>query len=79
MCDEGAEQDEVWRLLTSELSVNFTNGEIEAQKDEIKNCIRGLMERGDLEELAPKPEVVSYDFLAAKPPEPSTKIKLPAA
>jgi Hsp70 protein len=50
--DTVSSESEAWRLLSTELAENFSREEIEAYRDEIKDYIRQLMNKGALEEQA---------------------------
>ena len=77
--DSPGNQDCVWRLLTEELSEEFTREEVELYKDEIKSYIRKLVGRGDLEEITPSSDLVdfsdhdaSFDGLKQRPSTPKS-------
>ena len=69
ICDEEDkfEQDSAWRGLMSELSEEFSRDEIEAYKGDIVRYIRGLLARGDLDELAPSPASFVEEHLETTP------------
>ena len=52
LCDEGnpAEQENAWHLLMSELAEDFSKGEIESHRDDIKTYVHRLIKRGQLDE-----------------------------
>lgn len=74
--DKEDEQDNTRRRFATELPTEFPRAEIKTYNHEIKGCIRGLVERGDLEEQPARAAVGSPEYLASEPSESTSGLEI---